>query len=176
MKRHINQSGETIVEVLMALSILGLIIGSAIAVSSKSLRGQQTAQERTEASNVAQSVVEVINMYARKQVTAVDTTGVFDTSTTKCISTVFNPDPPDPSIPAVVPGTAIVDYDPISPDPVACYSGVGSRYLTTVDIAIPDPMSAPNTYEYIVTTVWDGLDVNQNKVVMRYRTTRIITP
>ena len=156
-----NQSGETIIEVLIALMILGLVIGSSISLANKSLRGQQTAQERTEASNVAQSVIEVINMYARKDTAG--TTAVFDTSGTKCVSTVFDPD--------VINGNAFVTYDSSSPDS-KCYSGLDNRYFTTVDITIPDP-ALPNTYEYVVNTVWEGLDTIQNNVVMRYRFSRI---
>lgn len=159
-RKRLNQSGDTIIEVLLALMIIGLVIASAMNLSHRSLRAQQTSQERTEASNVAQSVIEVINMYARE-----DNPDVFDlASNVKCVSTTFNAE--------MFAGNAIVDYDPMTPD-ARCFSGLDGRYLTTVTITAPDP-AMPFSYEYEVNTVWDGLDAAQNNVEMRYKFTRIM--
>jgi len=59
-----NQAGDTIVEVLIALSVIGLVLAGAYATSSKSLEIVRQAQERTEASKIVENQLEVIRAVA----------------------------------------------------------------------------------------------------------------
>ncbi len=58
---HINnQRGDTIVEVLICLMIIGLAIGIGYGIASRSLKAARQAQERTEAVKIAEGQVERI--------------------------------------------------------------------------------------------------------------------
>jgi type II secretory pathway pseudopilin PulG len=58
--KKLNKSGDTIVEVLIALAILGLVIGAAYATASRSLKRAQQAQERTQATKLAEGQIDSI--------------------------------------------------------------------------------------------------------------------
>ncbi|MGH7195196.1 MAG: type IV pilus modification PilV family protein [Candidatus Saccharimonadales bacterium] len=53
-----SQAGDTIVEVLIATAILGLILAGAYATSNRSLNSERDAQEHTQALTIAQSQIE----------------------------------------------------------------------------------------------------------------------
>ncbi len=59
-----RQRGDTIIEVLIALAILGLIIGVAYASANRSLRAAQRSQERGEALKVAETQLEFVKNLA----------------------------------------------------------------------------------------------------------------
>ena len=54
-----QQLGDTIVEVLLAMSVIGLILGMAFGIANRSVRMGQDAQERAEALKIAESQLEV---------------------------------------------------------------------------------------------------------------------
>lgn len=55
-----NQTGDTIVEVLLSLTVLGLVIGTAYAIANRSLIRAQQSQERTTALKLAEGQVDSI--------------------------------------------------------------------------------------------------------------------
>ncbi|MBP7807238.1 prepilin-type N-terminal cleavage/methylation domain-containing protein [Candidatus Saccharibacteria bacterium] len=55
-----NQRGDTIVEVLISLAVLGMIVGGAYSIVNAALRNSRQAQERSEATKIAESQVETI--------------------------------------------------------------------------------------------------------------------
>ncbi|HET7060453.1 MAG TPA: prepilin-type N-terminal cleavage/methylation domain-containing protein [Candidatus Saccharimonadales bacterium] len=57
-KLRANQSGDTIVEVMIVLAVLGLAIGISYATANRSLLNARQAQENSQASAAAQSQVE----------------------------------------------------------------------------------------------------------------------
>lgn len=57
-KRRLNQYGDTIVEVLIALVVIGMAISLAYGTASRSLRANRQAQERSEALKRAEGQVE----------------------------------------------------------------------------------------------------------------------
>jgi prepilin-type N-terminal cleavage/methylation domain-containing protein len=59
-----SQQGETIIEVLLAMSVLAMVLAVAYATTNRNFRAVQDAQERTEASQIAQNINEIINVYA----------------------------------------------------------------------------------------------------------------
>ncbi|MEI7632500.1 MAG: hypothetical protein WCJ60_04230 [bacterium] len=85
-----NQFGDTIVEVMVAIIIVGLVLGSSYATASRALRTGRFAQEQTEALKLAESQVEKIK-YSASQIVGVSVVGtVFDTSnTTFCVNDSF---------------------------------------------------------------------------------------
>ena len=75
-KRILNQVGDTIVEVLIALVVVGLAIGLGYGVASRSLKTTRSAQERVEALKVVESQVERLKKRAAADADA-DPAGIF---------------------------------------------------------------------------------------------------
>ena len=53
-----NHRGDTLVEVLLAIAILSSVVGIAYSTSSQAQRNNQLVQERSEATNIAQTQIE----------------------------------------------------------------------------------------------------------------------
>lgn len=60
MLKKLGKTGDTIVEVMIAVSIVGLTIASAYAIGSRSLKAARQAQERGEAIKIAEAQLEGI--------------------------------------------------------------------------------------------------------------------
>jgi type II secretory pathway pseudopilin PulG len=56
----LNKTGDTIIEVLLSLAVLGMVIGTAYAIASRSLKRAQQAQERTEATKLVEGQIDRI--------------------------------------------------------------------------------------------------------------------
>jgi type II secretory pathway pseudopilin PulG len=61
-RRSNTQRGDTIVEVLIAMAVLGLVLASAFAISNRSYATGLNAQERNEALKIAESQVELLRI------------------------------------------------------------------------------------------------------------------
>jgi type II secretory pathway pseudopilin PulG len=55
---HLNNRGDTIVEVLLAIAIVSSVLGGAFVSASRSLRGTQVSQERGEALQLVEGQLE----------------------------------------------------------------------------------------------------------------------
>lgn len=55
-----NQAGDTLVEVMLATAILSLVLAGAFTISNRATRINQTANERTQVSNLMQREAELI--------------------------------------------------------------------------------------------------------------------
>ncbi len=60
MIKKINNLGDTIVEVMLSLVIIGAVMGVAYAITNFSLQTELIAQERNEALNIAQNQIEAL--------------------------------------------------------------------------------------------------------------------
>lgn len=58
----INQTGDTIIEVLLSMAIVGMVIGLSFAAANKSIKTGRAAQEQTEALALAQAQIERIKV------------------------------------------------------------------------------------------------------------------
>lgn len=160
-----NKKGETIIEVMIALTILGLVLGFSFVSASRSLRASQDAQERTVASQHAMSLLEAIKFYAVKAEGDPALAAFIFPSTDRsiCLSTALDD---------------INDTD-LSKKVSAHPNDMCSRglYSTRVDVH-PITGSVPQTYEYAATVNWESLAVGSNSTaIMRYKWVRIpITP
>lgn len=63
-RKPLNQLGDTIVEVMIAVLVLSLTIGGAYAIATRSLKASRQAQERGEAVKLAESQIENIKSQA----------------------------------------------------------------------------------------------------------------
>lgn len=61
-KFSLNNRGDTIVEVLISMAILGLVLASAFAIANRSYAIGLSAQERTEALKIAESQIELLRL------------------------------------------------------------------------------------------------------------------
>lgn len=67
-----SNRGDTIVEVLLALTVLSMIIGSGYAIATKSLNGVLIAQERSQATKLAEGQLEAMQWNLAKHSTLKD--------------------------------------------------------------------------------------------------------
>lgn len=58
-----KQAGDTIIEVLLAMTVIGLSLGVAYGIANRSARIGRQAQERTEATKLAESQLELMKGY-----------------------------------------------------------------------------------------------------------------
>lgn len=59
-----NSRGDTIVEVLLAVAVLGAVLGSAYVIVNKNIKSSQSSQERLQAIKLAESQYEKLKIYA----------------------------------------------------------------------------------------------------------------
>ncbi len=59
-RKSTEQRGDTIVEVLLAMAVVGLVLGSSFGIANRSLRIGQSARERTTALKIAESQIELM--------------------------------------------------------------------------------------------------------------------
>ncbi|MCA9323505.1 prepilin-type N-terminal cleavage/methylation domain-containing protein, partial [Candidatus Saccharibacteria bacterium] len=59
-KNKNSQRGDTIVEVLLAMAVIGMVLGAAFGIANRSVAIGRSAQERTEALKIAESQVELL--------------------------------------------------------------------------------------------------------------------
>ena len=80
MRLRENQIGDTIIEVLLAVGIVGLAVAGGYGIANRSLRQARQAQERGEALKLAEGQVEAIKAYAADD-GATDTAALFSQDT-----------------------------------------------------------------------------------------------
>lgn len=123
-----NQRGDTIVEVLIAISIVSLTLAGAYASVSRSTNATRTAQERGEALKWAETQVE--------QLKAADTAAIPNLSTF-CYTTGFQPSPTVPCQSGTIPYNATITKDnrhPGSFSVIVTWSGLGTSANNTVEL------------------------------------------
>jgi type II secretory pathway pseudopilin PulG len=67
MIRRRTESGDTIIEVMLAMSIIGMVLGAAFGIANRSVNLGQDAQERTEALKIIESQIEVFKTEYAKE-------------------------------------------------------------------------------------------------------------
>jgi len=77
-KRILNQTGDTIVEVLIATAVVGLMIVGAYVTSNNSLIATERAQERGEAVKIAESQAEMLSSMAQLKSSDTGYINIFD--------------------------------------------------------------------------------------------------
>lgn len=65
LQHQVRQRGDTIIEVLIAMTVIGLVLGSSFAIANRATLTGRAAQERTEALKFAESQLELLKVYAK---------------------------------------------------------------------------------------------------------------
>lgn len=139
-----SQGGDTIVEVLISLAVLGLIIAGSFSIVNSALRNSRQAQERAEATKLAESQVEIIKTNPENVPAATP----FCFSATGTVATLTGV-PPD------------FTTDDYSVYPAAC-KGRNTSGLYNVFITRQDA-------RYTINVRWDRIGGGKEQTVMVYR-------
>lgn len=151
-----NQLGDTIVEVMIAVAVIGLTLASSYAIVVSSLKSARQAQERGEALKLAEGQVEQLKALSTQLGPK-----IFVQNKIFCLN--GSPDP------VIIPGTTI-NPDPNIDDftlyPPACVPN-SSFYHVAIDV---HPVNG-NDYQFNVHVRWDSFDgkLGREEVIMRYR-------
>lgn len=168
-KTNRRQKGDTIIEVLVALSIMSGVIGISYASAARSSNIGQQSQERAEALQLAQSQIELLRTHAGSF--GVDGYNIFDTTAGRsfCMTTTTPPIvsqglPPDSLVDEILDSTSPTrKYDP------DCISGPDNRYHISVTY-IPDlgTLGPPETKDndkgtFTIRVRWDTIGGSKEK-------------
>lgn len=162
MLKRLNTSGDTIVEVMIVLAILGLAIGLAYATANQSLLNTRQAQENSQASEYVQSQIEALRYLAPN-------------SNTNPTADIFAP-------PSAPPNSLYCIHDVTLPTPLAIYPGDSCSFGTlpyTVIIYNCDQVTTSqcsstditaNSDTFVVQATWpDVAGQGNDTVTMVYR-------
>lgn len=149
-RRNMTNRGDTIVEVMIVLAILGFAISIAFATANRSLINARQAQEHSEAVAFVQSQIEALRSMAPISTEGAPGTGIFDSSRT--IFCLRN-NPP----------TLVFEPSSVTPATSAdCNFGTASRYHIVVYscdnyISSPCAAAATNNNTFTVQASWDDV-------------------
>ena len=144
-KMHKIQRGDTIVEVLLAMSVIGLVLGAAFSIANRSVSIGQDAQERTEALKIAETQLEIFRSEYR------DNPAVSG-------RTQLNPFCFDVSQPTLT----IVNTDEA---PCNLVNGNGQEGLYRIEIRPPADPDTNTTYQFVVLWQRQGTTEDSNVTV-----------
>lgn len=156
----LNQFGDTIIEVMIVLAVLGLAISISYATANSSLLNTRQALENSQATELVQSQVEAIRSMACStgNINCSANPALFTTGTTFCIDTTVSPfqvvpiPSPDPNNPA--------SYGACAMPPVPA----GLQYLITISYT-----NTPTDTFTIIATWPDVLGQGNDTVTYTYR-------
>lgn len=131
-----SKRGDTIVEVLIAVAVLGLIIAAGFAIANRSLRGVRRAQERSEALKIAERQIERIKHFSKSAPSS-----FFRNGARYCVLSS---------------GATAPEND------AACKEGPDGRYATVTEVNATG--EASGQYIFTITVTWtrlggDGQDI-----------------
>jgi prepilin-type N-terminal cleavage/methylation domain-containing protein len=154
MTWRIRQHGDTIIEVLIAITVVSSMLAGAYVTSNKSLIGNRQAEERGEALKLVQSQVE--KLIAR---------GGYQTGNLFCIDASNNLSPEFP--PAALTGRPWTSY------PTACVQDTTGTSFSASSISIPYHLAIAydsTAKVYTIYARWDAAGGNNvEQTTLKYR-------
>jgi prepilin-type N-terminal cleavage/methylation domain-containing protein len=143
----LHQRGDTIVEVLIAITIVSMILGGAYVTSHNSLDATQDAQEHANALQLAQGQIELL----RAQATTGDP--IFTTTTPFCVADN---------------GSIQTTASECTADSSGGTSAIASQNIYLEQV-INRTGSGIGPYTFTVQTTWPGLQNKVDRVQLIYR-------
>ena len=147
--KKLNQRGDTIVEVLLAVGIVGLIIAGAYVTANRSTNAERDAQEHSQALTLAQTQIESLHAQSSSNLPSLN--GCYDN-----LNFINQPCYVSPSGQVYTSQPATSYYYTVTLNIVGSAS-IGSGYTATT----------VNTYEAVVT--WPSLTGGTASVQLYYR-------
>jgi prepilin-type N-terminal cleavage/methylation domain-containing protein len=144
---RLHQRGDTIVEVLVAITIVSLILGGAYATSNNSLNATQDAQEHGNALQLAQGQIELLRTLVTKN------SPIFTTAVPFCITNT--------STIKTTAAACTVDSTGVS-------NSVPARNIYKVQV-ISRTGSGTGPYTFTAQATWPGLQNKTDQVQLIYR-------
>ena len=155
-RRKLQQRGDTIVEILIVLAVIGMALSTSYAIANRSLLGIRQSQEHSEALQLAQTQLEELRALAAGG--TLSPTAFTAADPNKCINNGV-----------AVNGTAsptttcLFALETLTPVPSA--SGVG--YLVTIKSA---NSTSPNSPNFTISLAWDDVTgAGKDNVSLTYR-------
>jgi type II secretory pathway pseudopilin PulG len=154
--RSLKQSGDTIVEVLLAIAVVSAVLGGAYVSATRSLNGNRQAQERAEATKLAEGQLERLKVIISDPNQGILANDVY------CI----DDNVADATVDRIDFDSAVTAMPALSADgtinyPAGCRITNGVRY----DVSI-----ARNGQNFTVRARWDGSNGNgKDEVAIVYR-------
>jgi type II secretory pathway pseudopilin PulG len=134
--KRLNSKGDTIVEVMIVLTILGLAIGISYATANSSLKDISQAEEHAQATELAQSQIEGLRTLLAPGSPNIFITGPF------CLVPSGSTYAIAPTSPTLWPGGTY---------PSGCQMSGNTPYTIKVsDLSVANPALPPDTFEIII--------------------------
>jgi type II secretory pathway pseudopilin PulG len=162
MLKKLTQTGDTILEAMVAIAAVSAVLAAAYVSSNRSLQASHQSQERGEATRIAESQAEQLKVLARD-----DTSGVFDSTSAYCVAfTGPNADKKHSfgsMGPFAVPTT--LENDNFASYPTECKF---SNYNVAIKYDPPVPADRLND-SFTVLVRWTRLGGENDEIQMKYR-------
>ena len=166
-----KQHGDTLVEVMIALAIIGSVIAISYATASRALRIGVYAQERTEALKIAEGQIEIL-----KAAASVSSTQVYsvDTSVSSfCMKTDGSGGVATQHVPAVDLladdlTSGVIAIGPVPTYDTACALGQDGRYKVSI-LRSDSGSGATERNVFTVRARWNKLGGGKDEVSIIYR-------
>lgn len=149
---RISNIGDTIVEVMIAMAVLGLVLLGAYSIANQSLTTIRDAQERTEALKLAEGQIEQLKAKSGSG------TNIFEPVTVYCIGS-------DGNIKSTSAGCAVtngIDYN-------IEIKRVNLPLLKTDPPWPTCPDDCSNHYLFTITVKWGSIHGGNNNVTLKYK-------
>ena len=153
--KRLRQTGDTIVEVLLVLTIIGLVLGSATAMSSRSTSNLQQTQESAVADRIARGQLEYLKTYVRT-LKDKDIATVGSLMTPGFCMAAQNGQANDPRVPKSGPDTCATTQ----------VEG-GASYTTAINVT--QVSGSPGVFDVHVKVTWAGITVKTGNIDVYYR-------
>lgn len=143
---RLNQHGDTIVEVLVAMTVIATVLTGAFFVSRNSLQDVRDSEERAQAVNILQGQIELLRNVAENPATG--DVGKLNNSSPFCMA---------------ADGTIITSTS-------ACQNlGENGLYTVSIDNLTKGACNAPEPCTFLATIDWDKVGGGQSRVQLYYR-------
>jgi Tfp pilus assembly protein PilV len=156
-KKNLEGSGDTIVEVLISMTVLAVVLGTAYATTNRSFHSGLNSQYRGQAVLIAQQQVELLKSA--------------DTGPSPSISTFQSP-----------PYRFCIDPSnlhklPLTSSSSTCSTPVGVAPANASQFTLADTYTPPpNNPVFTITVQWQSNNLSQNQVVMHYKASGSYVP
>ena len=162
-KEFASQRGDTIVEVLLAMAVVGLVLGVAYGITNRSVAIGRSAQERSEALKLAETQLELLKEYISQE--------NIETNVMQKLDTALSLSPPNDSACLVINSSNLIEVrqveDSLGPTVDDCEFGLFQVSTSCISglpnanagvIALGNTCQAPASAadrKIIVRVIWD---------------------